>query len=164
MIVLGIDPGTYHMGVGAVDFEGDEYALTFSEVLSAPRALGLAERLGWLHRHLDAIVNDLRPDVIAIEAPFVARNVKAAVSVGQAQAVAMIAAAAHAIPVASYAPREVKKSITDHGGSSKRQVQEMMQALLGLPEPLEPSDRADALAVAVCHINSTRVDDIEMWE
>ena len=164
MLVLGIDPGTYHMGVGAVDSEGDDYVLTLSEVLSPPRKADLAERLGWLHRRVDAIVADLRPDVVAIEAPFVARNVKAAIAVGQAQAVVMIAAASHAIPVASYAPRDVKKSITDHGNSSKEQVQEMVQALLGLPDPLEQTDRADALAVAICHINASRVSDIEMWE
>ena len=152
------------MGVGAVQASDDECVLTLSEVLSPPRKAELAERLGWLHKRMDAIVSDLRPDVIAIEAPFVARNVKAAIAVGQAQAVAMIAAAAHGIPVASYAPREVKKAITDHGGSSKQQVQEMVQALLGLSDPLAPPDRADALAVAICHVNSTRSASIEMWE
>ena len=102
--------------------------------------------------------------MVAIESPFVARNVKAAVAVGQAQAVAMIAAASHGVPVATYAPREVKKAVTDHGGSSKEQVQDMVQAMLGLSERLEPSDRADALAVAICHIQSTRGAEIEMWE
>ena len=104
------------------------------------------------------------PEVVAIESPFVSRNVKAAVAVGQAQAVAMIAAASHGVPVATYAPREVKKAVTDYGGSSKEQVQGMVQALLGLSEPLEPPDKADALAVAICHIQSTQTVGIEMWE
>ena len=164
MLVLGIDPGTYRMGIGAVDTDGDDYALTLSDALTAPRKANLAERLSWLHGRLTAIVGDLGPDVVAIESPFVARNVKAAVAVGQAQAVAMIAAAAHGVPVATYAPREVKKAVTDHGGSSKEQVQDMVQAMLGLSERLEPPDRADALAVAICHIQSTRGAEIEMWE
>ena len=76
----------------------------------------------------------------------------------------MVAAASHGIPVSTYAPREVKKAVTDNGGSSKEQVQDMVQFLLDLPDPLEPSDRADAAAVAICHINNTQTHDIEMWE
>ena len=164
MLVLGIDPGTYRMGIGAVDTDGDDYALTLSDALTPPRKANLAERLTWLHVRLSAIVDDLRPDVVAIESPFVAKNVRAAVAVGQSQAVAMIAAASHGVPVATYAPREVKKAVTDHGGSSKQQVQDMVQVMLGLSERLEPSDKADALAVAICHIQSTRGAEIEMWE
>ena len=152
------------MGIGAVDTDGEEYALTLSEALTPPRKANLAQRLTWLHGRLSVIVGDLRPDVVAIESPFVARNVKAAVAVGQSQAVAMIAAASHGVPVATYAPREVKKAVTDHGGSSKQQVQDMVQAMLGLSERLEPPDRADALAVAICHIQSARGAAIEMWE
>ena len=164
MLVLGIDPGTYSMGVGAVEVDGDSYAVILSTALSPPRKAEIAERLAWLHDQLDSIVQDLNPEVVAIESPFVSRNVKAAVAVGQSQAVAMIAAASHGVPVATYAPREVKKAVTDYGGSSKEQVQGMVQALLGLSDPLEPPDRADALAVAICHIQSTQTVGIEMWE
>ena len=164
MLVLGIDPGTYRMGIGAVDTDGEDYEITLSDALTPPRKANLAQRLTWLHVRLSAIVDDLRPDVVAIESPFVAKNVRAAVAVGQSQAVAMIAAASHGVPVATYAPREVKKAVTDHGGSSKQQVQDMVQAMLGLSERLEPPDRADALAVAICHIQSARGAEIEMWE
>ena len=152
------------MGIGAIDTDGEDYELTLSDALTPPRKADLAQRLTWLHGRLSVIVGDLRPDVVAIESPFVAKNVKAAVAVGQSQAVAMIAAASHGVPVATYAPREVKKAVTDHGGSSKQQVQDMVQAMLGLSERLEPPDRADALAVAICHIQSTRGAEIEMWE
>ena len=164
MLVLGVDPGTYLMGVGAVDSDGDTYALRLSDALSPPRKADLAQRLFWLHDQLNELIAGLRPDVVAIESPFVARNVKAAIAVGQSQAVAMIAAASHDIPVATYAPREVKKAVTDHGGASKEQVQEMVQALLGVSEPISPADRADALAVAICHINSSQLTSVEMWE
>ena len=164
MIVLGVDPGTYSMGVGAVEVDGDQYVVTLSTALSPPRKADIAERLAWLHERLDSIVQDINPEVVAIESPFVSRNVKAAVAIGQAQAVAMIAAASHGVPVATYAPREVKKSVTDYGGSSKQQVQGMVQVLLGLSDPLDPPDRADALAVAICHIQSNQTVGIEMWE
>jgi crossover junction endodeoxyribonuclease RuvC len=159
LLVLGIDPGTYSMGVGAVEVDGDQYAVTLSTALSPPRKAEIAERLAWLHEQLDSIVKDLNPEVVAIESPFVSRNVKAAVAVGQSQAVAMIAAASHGVPVATYAPREVKKAVTDYGGSSKEQVQEMVKVLLDLQEPPQPSDAADALAVAICHINASQGRD-----
>ena len=94
------------MGLGAVEVDGDRYAVALSTALSPPRKAEIAERLAWLHERIDAIVGDLKPEVVAIESPFVSRNVKAAVAVGQAQAVAMIAAASHGVPVATYAPRE----------------------------------------------------------
>ncbi len=164
MLVLGVDPGTALMGVGAVRACGDEYMLVLSDALRPPRNADLSERLCWLHARMAAVVSELRPDVVAVEAPFVGRSVKAALAVGQAQAVAMIAAAGEGIPVFTYAPGAVKKAVTDHGGSSKRQVQDMVQAMLELDDPLDPPDRADALAVAICHLNSTRADQFEMWE
>ena len=164
MLVLGIDPGTRIMGIGAVESDGDDYALALSDALSPPRRATLAERLAWLHERVDALIADLAPEVVAIESPFVSRNVKAAVALGQAQAVVMIAAASRGVEVATYSPSAVKKSVTDHGGSSKKQVQGMVQTLLDLSDPLEPADRADALAVAICHIQSTRFHDVEMWE
>ena len=164
MLVLGVDPGTYKMGIGLVESDGESYSLRLSDALSPPRKAELAARLGWLLGRLEELVAELRPDVVAVESPFVGRNIKAAISVGQAQAVAMVAAASHGIPVSMYAPREVKKAVTDNGGSSKEQVQDMVQFLLDLPNPLEPSDRADAAAVAICHINNTQAHDIEVWE
>jgi crossover junction endodeoxyribonuclease RuvC len=102
---------------------------------------------------------------MAIEEPFVARNVRAAMAIGQAQAVAMVAAADQGMSVSGYAPREIKRSVTDYGGSSKEQVQEMIRVLLGLPDELvQSSDAADALAVAICHINASRVDRLEIYE
>ncbi len=156
MLVIGVDPGTIRMGVGGVLSDEGDLTLAYSEVLSPPRSAPLSDRLGWLHERMSMTLEDLRPAVVAIEQPFVARNVKAALAVGQAQAVAMIAAARLEIPVAGYSPSEVKKAVTDHGGSSKEQVQQMVSVLLGIDEVLEPADKADALAVAICHINRTR--------
>jgi crossover junction endodeoxyribonuclease RuvC len=153
---MGVDPGTVKMGVGGVLSDDDHLTLAYSELLSAPRSKPLSDRLGWLYDQISRALEDLRPSVVAIEQPFVARNVKAALAVGQAQAVAMIAAARLGIPVAGYSPSEVKKAVTDYGGSSKEQVQQMVSVLLDIDEILEPPDKADALAVAICHINRSR--------
>ena len=97
---------------------------------------------------------------MAIEEPFAARNVRAAMAIGHAQAVAMVAAAGHKLPVSSYAPRQVKLAVTDFGGSSKEQVQEMVKLLLGLDAPPESLDASDALAVAICHISASRAEEL----
>ena len=164
MLVLGVDPGTFKTGVGFVSSQDGDMIMTHSDVLSPPRSASLSDRLAWIHDRMVQIIDELKPTVVAIEQPFVSRNVKAAMAVGQAQAVAMIAASHRNIPVVNYSPREVKKAVTDHGGSSKEQVQGMVGVLLGLSEPLEPSDRADALAVAICHINNSLMVDVEMRE
>ena len=164
LLVLGIDPGTYVTGVGAVEREDDGCALRMSGALRAPRSASLPERLAWLHERLERTVRDVKPDFVAIETPFVSRNAKAALAVGQAQAAAMIAAAARGVPVALYTPGEVKKAVADHGGASKEQVRDMARALLGMDEPPETTDAADALAVAICHINGSLIHEVEMWE
>ena len=165
LLVLGIDPGTYVTGIGAVEREDDDVcSLRMSAALRAPRSASLPERLAWLHERLERTIRELKPDCAAIETPFVSRNAKAALAVGQAQAAAMIAAAARGVPVALYTPGEVKKAVADHGGASKEQVREMARALLGMDEPPETTDAADAIAVAICHINGSLISEVEMWE
>ena len=160
MRVLGVDPGTFKMGVGVVDAEQGELSFAYSCVLSPPRSKSLAERLHYLHDRLVDVVRQCQPAVVAIEEPFVARNVRAAMAVGQAQAVAMVVAAQHALEVATYSPREVKLAVTDYGASSKEQVQEMVKLLLALPTAPSSSDEADALAVAICHVNASREGEL----
>ena len=164
MRVLGVDPGTFRMGVGVVDSGAGELSLVYSAALSPDRRGSLSERLHYLHNRLLDVMQEWAPSVVAIEDPFVARNVHAAMAVGQAQAVAMVAAAHQGLSVCSYSPREVKKAVTDYGGSSKEQVQEMVRVLLSLEQLPEPSDAADALAVAICHINASRVGDLAVRE
>ncbi len=160
MRVLGVDPGTFKMGLGVVDAEEGELTHAYSCVLSPPRSKSLAERLHYLHDRLVEVVRQWQPAVVAIEEPFVARNVRAAMAVGQAQAVAMVVAAQHALAVATYSPREVKRAVTDYGASSKDQVQEMVKLLLALPAVPCSSDEADALAVAICHVNASRAGEL----
>lgn len=155
MRVLGVDPGTFRMGVGILDSEDGRLKLVHTGVLRARRGEPLYRRLHHLYEDLLRVISTWRPGVMAVEAPFVANNVRAAMAVGQAQAVAMVAAARNDIEVQGYSPREVKLAVTDHGGSAKEQVEEMVRVLLDLPADWkEPSDAADALAVAICHANA----------
>lgn len=160
MRVLGIDPGTVQMGVGVVDSESGELALVHVTVISVKKSLSLPERLLQIHKSLDEIVTQFRPTDVAVEEPFVAKNVKAALAVGQAQGIAMIVAASHGLDVSGYSPRAVKQSVTDHGGSSKEQVKEMVELILRLNVQPHPVDATDALAVALCHVNASREQEL----
>ena len=156
MRVMGIDPGTLNMGVGVVDSQGGRLSLVHAHVLAADRAHPLGKRLAYMYDELERSIREWAPAEVAIEEPFVAKNVRSAMAVGQAQAVAMVVAERYGISVSSYSPREVKKAVTDYGGSSKEQVQEMVKILLGLDAPPESLDASDALAVAICHISASR--------
>ncbi len=158
MRVLGVDPGTYRMGVGVVDSERGALTAAHYDVLAPPRREPLPNRLHYLYAALCDTIREWAPVEVSIEQPFAARNVRSAISIGHAEAMAMAAAAKHGLPVYTYAPRQVKQAVTDHGGSSKEQVQGMVALLLGLHGSLESSDAADALAVAICHINATEAN------
>ena len=152
------------MGVGVVDADGGDLSLSFSAVISPKRRDPLASRLHHLYSELSAIIGRVRPSEVAIEEPFAGENIRSALSIGQAQAAALVAAAEHGLTVTGYAPAQVKQAVTDHGGSSKDQVGEMVRVLLKLDDVPSPSDAADALAVAICHINSSHVRDLAITE
>lgn len=154
MRVIGIDPGTYNMGVGIVDSESPDLSLVHVVVLRPKKSDPMSTRLFYLFQELGKLLSSFLPDSMAIEQPFVSRNVRSAMSIGQAQSVAMIAAASAGIEITGYSPSQVKQSVTDYGASSKEQVQEMVRALLELDYIPSPTDATDALAVAICHINS----------
>ena len=158
MQILGIDPGTYNMGVGTIREEKGVLSYVDASVLKAPRKLPLAERLYCLHTGLLDYIARNEPQEIALEEPFVARNVRTAIAVGQAQAIAMVAAAASGIRVESYAPREVKLSVSGFGDSSKEQVRDMVYVALNADTSNLQLDASDALAVAICHFNARRAE------
>ena len=152
------------MGVGVVDSEAGGLDFVHADVLGARRQDPISERLHDLFVQLSDVITEKRPSVVAIEHPFAARNVKAAMAIGHAQAVAMVVAAQHGLSVTSYAPRQVKQAVTDYGGSSKEQVQDMVRVLLGLDDAPIAADAADALAVAICHINASQVIELAAIE
>jgi crossover junction endodeoxyribonuclease RuvC len=157
MRILGIDPGTLVMGYGLLEDIDDQPRMVECGVLTARSAMPLAERLHELYLGLTDLVIRCRPEEMAIEEPFVARNVRSALAIGRAQAIAMLAAANHGIPVATYAPAKVKQGVTDYGRGDKEQVQRMVCMQLGLSESPGTSDATDALAVALCHLREKQL-------
>jgi crossover junction endodeoxyribonuclease RuvC len=157
MRILGIDPGTLAMGYGVLEDTGDQPIMIQCGVLTARSTMPLAERLHELYLGLTDLLIRFRPDEMAVEEPFVARNVRTALAIGRAQAIAMLAAASHNIPVATYPPAKVKQGVTDYGRGDKEQVQRMVCIQLGLTESPGTSDATDALAVALCHLREKQL-------
>ncbi len=157
MRILGIDPGTLAMGYGVIEDEGDQPRMVECGVLTTRSAMPLPERLHELHIGLTDLIVRFRPDEMAIEEPFVARNVRSALAIGRAQAIAMLAAASHNMPVSTYPPAKVKSGVADYGRGDKEQVQRMVCMQLGLAEKPGTSDATDALAVALCHIREKQL-------
>ena len=151
MRILGIDPGTVTMGYGVIETGVDEITLVDYGALNTSASSPIGERLSYLYNRLLEIISRHQPDAVAVEQPFMSKNVRSALAIGRAQAIAMLAAANRGIPVYEYAPTEVKRRVTDYGASSKEQIQEMVRLQLGLSQVPEPNDAADALAVAICH-------------
>ena len=160
MRVLGIDPGTITMGYGVVDSQDDEIALTDCGALVSPERSPIGERLRYLYNELLAIIGRHQPDAVAVEQPFVAKNVRSALAIGRAQAVALLAAANKGIPTYEYTPTQIKQRVANYGASSKEQIQEMVRLQLGLSQVPEPNDAADALAVAICHLREIHLSNL----
>jgi crossover junction endodeoxyribonuclease RuvC len=154
-IVLGIDPGMRICGWGIVRGGAGGYVACGA---IRPRVKDtFAQRLLVLHQEIEKLIQHYAPTEVAIEDPFVgALQPASALAIGQARAAAVIAAAAAGLEVEFYAPAAVKAAVSGYGQSDKRQVQSMVRLLLALEAPPEPLDAADALAVAICHLNSRK--------
>jgi len=151
MIILGIDPGSRRTGYGVIEARGNRFGLIDAGTVGTPRDAALPRRLRIIHESLVAIAADAAPDVAAVEDVFNARNARSSLILGQARGAALLAAALRDIPVAEYAPREVKMALTGNGAATKEQVRFMVQRLLGLARPPASTDTSDALAIALCH-------------
>ena len=149
-VTLGIDPGTAILGYGVIQGEQDPVVLDYGVVETAPD-LPMPTRLSVLFDHMTELLAQHRPDTVAVEQLFFARNVTTAIAVGQARGVALLAAYRAGVEVHEYTPLQVKQAITSYGRADKRQVQEMVRALLNLREIPRPDDAADGLAIAICH-------------
>ncbi len=155
--VIGIDPGTAITGYGVIREEpsGDLVWVTHG-VITTPSEWDEPQRLLHLFQSLLDIIREVKPDCCAIEQLFFQKNVKTAIKVGQGRGAVMIAAAETGLEVGEYSPLEIKQSVVGYGKADKNQVQQMVKLLLGLEEIPKPDDAADALAVGICHLHSTR--------
>jgi crossover junction endodeoxyribonuclease RuvC len=157
MRVLGIDPGTATTGYGVVEeVEGDLKALAFGAIRT-PADQPLPMRLQSIYRAVRALASEWEPEAVAVEELFFSSNVRTAMSVGQARGVVLLALADAGLEMAEYTPLTVKQAVTGYGSADKAQMQEMVRLLLGLAEVPRPDDAADALAVAICHLHSSRL-------
>lgn len=160
MRILGVDPGTIVMGCGVIDNQADNMSLISYSTIKCKARSNMPERLLFLHDELAQIVRQFKPDAMAVETPFVGENIKSALAIGKAQAMVLLVAAQHHIPVYEYSPAQIKQHVADYGASSKEQIQQMVKLLLELDEVPQPDDAADALAVAICHLRQTRLEKI----
>jgi crossover junction endodeoxyribonuclease RuvC len=157
MRVLGIDCGTECTGYGVVDLDDRENlsCIAFGGI-RLPAREPLPARLSAAFERLGAIIREHRPDRVAIEEVFYAVNVKSALKLGQVRGVAMLAASSQSIQVAEYAPLTIKSSVVGYGRAEKEQVQLMVARLLSLEDIPQPTDAADALAIAICDLHTQR--------
>lgn len=153
-LIMGIDPGTLATGYGVITNQPVPTPVDHGTI-KINRSLPIEQRLHQIHAALASIIDHHLPTVIAVEEPFLGKNVKSAIAVGQAQAIAFLAAASRGIPVHKYSPRTVKIQVTNTGAADKKQVRDLVAATLEISDlPLE--DAADALAVALCHIGAQK--------
>lgn len=138
-------------GWGIVNGTGDDLRWLGSGAISTNARHAQEQRLHQIFRELCALIERWRPSEVAVEDPFVAENARSAFAIGEARAIALLAAAQAGLVVRTYAPAEIKLAIAGYGRSDKAQMQEMVRMQLGLAEPPRPADAADALAVALCH-------------
>lgn len=157
MIAIGIDPGTALCGYGIVRVAGDEMELVTCGAISTPAKTPLDQRLLKIYADLVALIREYQPDEAAIEKLFFARNITTALSVGHARGVAMLAVAQAKIPIAEYTPNEIKQAVSGYGGADKKQMQEMVRVLLRLDAVPKPDDAADAVAIAICHLQGSHL-------
>ena len=149
--ILGIAPGSLRLGYGVVDRVG-KVGLAYVEcgVITAPARMERAQRLCLIGRGLRELVEELRPDEVALEQAFYGKNVQSTLALGEARGVATFVVTDRGLPVAGYAPALVKRTIVGHGAATKQQIGFLVRTLLALRRVPEP-DAADALAIAICH-------------
>jgi crossover junction endodeoxyribonuclease RuvC len=151
MIILGVDPGTATMGYGVLERTGNRYRALAYGALETPKTMHAHERLLALYRGLRGLCETYQPDVLVTEQLLFQTNRRTAIAVARAAGIALLVAAERGIEWREYTPLQVKQAVTGYGGADKKQVQTMVQRLLGLESVPKPDDAADALAIAICH-------------
>lgn len=157
MLAIGIDPGTAITGYGLVRREQDgeltpvDWGVILTSADHSP-----SERLAQIYKALNKLLKKQKPACAAVESLFFQRNVRTAMSVGQARGVVLLALQQAGIPIYDYNPNQVKQAVSGYGAADKKQMQAMVQTLLRLPQMPKPDDAADALAIAICHLNTQR--------
>ncbi len=159
MIILGIDPGFAIVGYGIVSYDGNKFKALEYGAITTDSKEDMFLRFKKIHDELSEIIDRTKPDAMAIEELFFNSNQKTAINVAQARGVLLLSALNKDIPIFEYTPLQVKQATVGYGRAEKGQVQQMVKMLLGLEKIPKPDDTADALAIAVCHAHSNKMNN-----
>lgn len=160
MIIIGIDPGYAIVGVGVVEYKGNKFRPIEYTAITTPAGMNTVDRLKKIYDEMTMLIDKHKPDSMAIEELFFNSNQKTAINVAQARGVILVAAANKGVPVREYTPLQVKQSVTGYGRADKKQMQEMVKLILHLNVIPKPDDAADALALAICHAHSNKMNNL----
>lgn len=160
LIIIGIDPGFAITGYGIIKYEGNRFSVEDYGAILTKSTEHFPERLRILNKSLKEIIETYKPDAFAIEELFFNKNVKTAINAAQGRGAAIVAAADCGLEIFEYTPLQVKQAVAGYGRAEKSQIQQMVKIILNLPEIPKPDDVADALAVAICHAHSYKLDSI----
>lgn len=155
LIIMGIDPGIAILGYGVLEYKGNSFRVIDYGAITTEAGTPMSLRLKIIYEQLHALLEQFKPDAFAVEELFFNKNIKTALTVGHARGVAVVTAANMNIPIYEYTPLQVKQAVAGYGRAEKKQMQQMVKILLNLKEVPKPDDVADALAVAICHGNSS---------
>lgn len=160
MVIIGIDPGYAIVGIGVVEYIGNKFRTLEYNAITTPAGMATTERLKKIYQEMNMYLDKYNPDAVAIEELFFNSNQKTAINVAQARGVLLVAVANRNIPICEYTPLQVKQSVTGYGRADKKQIQTMVKMLLGLNAIPKPDDAADALAIAICHAHSNKMNNM----
>ena len=160
MIIIGIDPGYAIVGIGVVEYVGNKFRKLEYNAITTPAGMPTVERLKKIYTEMTMYIDKYKPDAVAIEELFFNSNQKTAINVAQARGVLLVAVANKNVPISEYTPLQVKQSVTGYGRADKKQIQSMVKMILGLNVIPKPDDAADALALAICHAHSNKMNNM----
>lgn len=155
MKILGIDPGYALMGYGVIEQKGNKFYVSDYGSISTEANTPMPDRLKFIYSSLMDIIEETQPEAAALEELFYNTNAKTVINVGQARGVAVLACINSGLSISEYTPLQVKQALVGYGRADKKQVQQMVKTILNLDKVPKPDDTADALAVAICHANSS---------
>ncbi len=156
MIILGIDPGLAIVGYSVIEYKGSQFKPLEYGAITTDSKMLFPDRVKIIYKELLDIIDEFKPDDLAIEELFFNKNVKTVIKVAQARGIEILAAANRGLEIYEYTPLQIKQATVGYGRAEKHQVQEMVKLLLNLKEIPKPDDVADALAVAICHASSIK--------
>lgn len=160
VIIIGIDPGYAIVGIGVVEYRGNRFRTLEYGAITTPAGMPTVDRLKKIYDELTLLLDKHKPDAVAVEELFFNSNQKTAINVAQARGVILVALRNNNVPVYEYTPLQVKQSVTGYGRAQKGQIQQMVKTLLGLNVIPKPDDAADALALAICHAHSSKMNNM----